>query len=90
MALLEVDAIQLRGKSERTRVYTLLGDEAVAASEPFKTLHAAHQRLLDAMTAGDALATREEIATCKRLAEPFAISPLYDVFAERLIEKAAE
>lgn len=90
MALLEVDAIQLRGKSERTRLYTLLGDEGVAKSADFKALREAHRRLLDAMAASNTAEAREQIQSCKLLAEPFSIAPLYDVYAERLIEKAAE
>ena len=83
MALLEVDAIQLRGKSETTRVYTLLGDEEVAASEGFKDLQRAHQHLLDAFAAGDAEAVERARTACKRLAEPFAITRLYQVYGER-------
>ena len=83
MALLEVDAIQLRGKSGTTRVYTLLGDEDVAASEGFKDLQRAHQHLLDAFAAGDAEAVERARTACKRLAEPFAITRLYQVYGER-------
>ena len=90
MALLEVDAIQLRGKSGTTRVYTLLGDESIARSEGFKELRRSHQQLLDAFAAGDAEAVERARAACKHLAEPFAITRLYQVYGERELALAGQ
>ncbi len=90
MALLEVDAIQLRGKSGTTRVYTLLGDESVAASEDFKQLQRTHQQLLEAFAAGDADAAERARTVCERLADPFGITRLYQVYGEREIPLAGQ
>jgi adenylate cyclase len=51
MATLELDLVQVVGKSEPARIFTLLGDETLAASPAFQTLRADQARMLGAYRA---------------------------------------
>ncbi|SDR61276.1 adenylate cyclase [Rhizobiales bacterium GAS191] len=48
LAWLEVDQVQVKGKTVPIVVYTLLGDDTVAAGDAFKTLEATHAAMLTA------------------------------------------
>lgn len=48
-ALLDAGALELRGKSGRTRVYAVVGDEHVAASAEFADLQIVHEQLVKAL-----------------------------------------
>lgn len=45
--------MRLRGRSEVSRVFTLVGDEAVRGSESFRALADRHVRILEAYRAGN-------------------------------------
>ena len=63
-ALLEAGALPLRGKSTRTQVYAVVGDEAVAASTEFAELHGIHGQLIAALRSRTP-ASRESLAAAK-------------------------
>ena len=48
-ALLDAGSLELRGKSARTRIYAVVGDERVAASPVFDELRGLHGRLIEAL-----------------------------------------
>lgn len=48
-ALLEAGALGLKGKSTRTRLFGVVGDERFAASDAFAELQEVHRRLVDAL-----------------------------------------
>lgn len=48
-ALLDAGALALRGKSDRTQVWAVVGDKELAASPEFAELLAVHGRLVDAL-----------------------------------------
>ncbi len=50
-AVLEIDLLTVKGRTEPERVYTLLGDADMAASETFKVLSSAQSSLLEAYRA---------------------------------------
>jgi len=87
LAFLEIDAAKMRGKERSERIFALLGDEAVAASDRFRELRKAHAKLQKAMRAGDAAAVREALAACRAQAWPEVV-PLYEGFAGRLAQMA--
>ena len=62
-----VGLVAIRGKERQVRIYALLGDEAVAASERFRQLKASFAELKKAMSAGDANAAAQSLATCRSL-----------------------
>jgi adenylate cyclase len=49
-ALLDAGSLELRGKSARTRIYAVVGDERVAASPDFSELRLLHARLVEALS----------------------------------------
>jgi adenylate cyclase len=48
-ALLEAGALGLKGKSTRTRLFGVVGDESLAASDAFAELQEVHRRLVEAL-----------------------------------------
>jgi adenylate cyclase len=51
MAFLEIDLIQVKGKTVPSRVYALLGDEPFARSESFAAVRSNNGRMLEAFRA---------------------------------------
>jgi len=82
-ALLEADAIPLKGKSVAVRLFALVGDPDHAASDGFKRLAATHARLIKALSAGDAAAARAALETARAQA-PARLEVFYDRFAARV------
>jgi adenylate cyclase len=64
-ALLDAGALALRGKSSRTNVYAVVGDEQVAASAEFAELRLIHERLVHALRLRPG--TSRKIAAAARL-----------------------
>ncbi|MEZ5775481.1 MAG: adenylate/guanylate cyclase domain-containing protein [Hyphomicrobiaceae bacterium] len=86
LAFLELDRVNLRGKTERTRIFALLGDERLAASAAFARQRARHAELIDALAGKAPAATvRARIEACLATAVP-GTRDLYEVFLERLHE----
>ncbi len=81
-AALELDLIAVKGRSEATRVFSLMGDKAMAESEAFRALAAAQTRMLTAYRARQWGRARQWIASCRELAPDLAM--LYDLYDERI------
>jgi adenylate cyclase len=64
MALIEAGAIPLKGKSSRTQILAVVGDERVAASTEFAALAVVHEQLTQALHA-HSKNTRKLIGTAK-------------------------
>jgi adenylate cyclase len=82
-ALLEADAIPLKGKSVPIRLFALAGDPAYAATPAFTELTAAHAEMMSAIRVEDASAARAALEAC-RAGAPAHLSTFYDRFAERI------
>ena len=52
-AFLAAGGLALKGKAERVQIHLLVGDEALARSEPFRQLAAAHEAAIAALVAGE-------------------------------------
>jgi adenylate cyclase len=87
LAMLELDLIAVKGKTEPSRVYTLLGAAETAASAAFKRLADRHRAMLDAYRAQDWQAACGLADECADL-QP-ALSGLYDAYRERIAYFAA-
>ncbi|MEQ1769951.1 MAG: adenylate/guanylate cyclase domain-containing protein, partial [Devosia sp.] len=80
LAWLEAGSVSLKGKAARLKIFILVGSEALAQSEKFKALKAAHIELLAALRSGDGT---EGLARCtalgkdveKRLAHFYELVP---------------
>jgi adenylate cyclase len=86
-AFLEIDAVLLRGKDQPERIFALLGDETVAASEGFRKLEIAHHQLMAAISANDPAGARQALEVCRSL-DWDSLAPLYETFEGRLAPAA--
>ena len=84
--LLEVDLIKVKGKTAAVRVYTLLGDEKVAATPQFVDLKKQHNDMLAAYRAQKWDLARMKIATCKSKMNGHNLGGLYELYEERIAE----
>ncbi|HZT89451.1 MAG TPA: adenylate/guanylate cyclase domain-containing protein [Stellaceae bacterium] len=81
-AALELDLIEVKGKHEAVRVYTLLGDAEFARSRAFQVLLDHHDRMIACYRAQDWAAARAALDACRghdRRMEEF-----YDLYEERI------
>ena len=88
-ALLEVDLLQVKGKSEPERVWTLIGDEALAASDLFIELASHHASMISAFRDGKLERAALHLAACRLAAPALKLDGLYAFFAARLDERRA-
>ncbi|SFU11109.1 adenylate/guanylate cyclase domain-containing protein [Mesorhizobium sp. YR577] len=83
-ALLNAGALVLRGKSDRTNVYAVVGDEQVAASQEFADLTLVHERLVQALRSRSAGSRRIAIAAkVKAVRLPAGLQEFYDRISRR-------
>lgn len=85
MAMLEMDLIRVKGKEKPVRIFTLLGDEAMAATDVYKTWQTAHNGFLAAYRVADFGCAAQEMKTA-RDASGGRLSAYYDLFAGRIAE----
>ncbi len=81
-AAIELDRIAVRGKTEATAAYTLLGDREHACSSGFAALAGAHCHMLARYRARDWAGARAAIGECRRCGA--CLGPLYDLYEERI------
>ena len=85
LALLEIDSVRVKGKARPIRIFTGLGDEAMAASADFIALRARHQGMLGAYRHMDWPAAATAIGECLALA-PASLGLYYDMMSHRIQE----
>lgn len=77
-AVLEAGALALKGKSTRTRVYAVVGDEHMAASAEFSELQRIHEQLIGAMRSRSR--PRRELVNAAKLKAPALCGGLSDFY----------
>lgn len=82
-ATLELDLLRVKGKTEPVRIFTLLGDEALAQSESFKSWQAAQASMLAAYRTMKFEEAETAISECRALAGG-RLSAYYDMYQERI------
>ncbi len=86
LALLEIDQIKVKGKTEAVRIYTALGDEAFAQTPDFAAIKKQHNDLLAAYRGQKWDLARMKIATCKSKMNGLNLGGLYELYEERIAE----
>lgn len=83
-ALLELDLIQVKGKTVPVRVFTVLGDEKMAAEADFQGFRAHHERMIEAYRRQDWAAADAEIEASRPYAARFGVQGLLELYLDRV------
>jgi adenylate cyclase len=83
-ALLELDYITVKGKTEPETIYTILGREDVARSEGFLRVKALFDEMLALYRRQEFAAAGEAIMRCRAAGEGFGLSRLFDIYSRRI------
>jgi adenylate cyclase len=83
-AVLELDCITVKGKTEPESVYTLLGRADVAGSERFGRLNHTVAEMLAQFRRQDFVGATDSIARCREIDDGFGLGHLLDLYSERI------
>jgi adenylate cyclase len=83
-AVLELDCITVKGKTEPESVYTVLGGADVAGSDQFGQLHRSVGEMLARYRQRDFAGAAESVAHCRKVDGGFGLDGLFDLYAERI------
>lgn len=84
-AIVELDLIAVKGKSEAVHIFALLGDSTLRTSEPFQALERLHRSMLDAYRNQRWDDAEQLIAQCRDASDAAGpLRGLYDLYAERI------
>ncbi|HEY8191457.1 MAG TPA: adenylate/guanylate cyclase domain-containing protein, partial [Alphaproteobacteria bacterium] len=84
-ATLELDLLRVKGKKEPVHVYTLLGDEAFAASPSFTAWQQTHETMITQYRARDLNGAEKMIEKCMELSGG-TLAAFYNLYRERIAE----
>lgn len=83
-AVIELDLIQVKGKTEPERIYALVGATDVAAEEDFKALREANDTMLEKYRAQEWSGARYALETCRKIAAQYKVDEFYDIYELRI------
>jgi len=83
-AVLELDVVLVKGKSEPIRIYALVGDERTANRPDFIRLQSFHNDLLQCYRGQQWGAARKLAQECRALASEFGLRRVYKKFLQRI------
>jgi adenylate cyclase len=83
-AVLELDCITVKGKTEPESVYTVLGRADVAGSDRFGQLHHDVDEMLAQFRQRDFAGAASTIARCRKISNGFGLDYLLNLYDERI------
>jgi adenylate cyclase len=83
-AILEVDLVAVKGKTESQTVYTLLGGQEIADDTRFHELRKAYSTMLYCYRSRDWEGALEAIELCQSAEHDFGLAPLFDLYRKRI------
>ena len=83
-ATMEIDRIQVKGKTQPERVFTVLGRADLGRNADFLQLHELTTKMLRYYRAQDWTQALDTIESCRKAAEGFGVGALYDMYAQRI------
>lgn len=89
MAVLHIDRVRVKGKTEPEDIYALLGGPEMASTDAFQSLHKQHGMMLDAYFDQRWSDVTKIAAECVDLASEFDFGEFYKIYAGRASEFAA-
>ena len=84
-AVLELDCIAVKGKTQAESVYTVLGAAEVADSERFKRLRRSFGAMLACYRQRDFSGAATSITRCREVDDSFGLERLFNLYAERIL-----
>ncbi|WP_134495700.1 CHASE2 domain-containing protein [Microvirga pakistanensis] len=87
-AVLEIDHLQVRGKRDLERIFTILGDADVLRSPDFAELVERNGAMLAAYRRGDWPRALELILLCRELGKTFGLDEYYELSIQRIRHRA--
>jgi adenylate cyclase len=88
-ALLELDLIQVVGKTQPVRIFFLLGDESARSTDAFASLEASHDAMIAAYRAQQWNAALEHLESCRSQA-PEEMRGVYELYETRITDLRAD
>lgn len=85
LATLEMDLVQVKGKTAPVRVFALLGDEQLAESPDFQNWKIMHERMIDTYRNRDFEGTFEAARACTKM-DSVTLTRIYEIYRERALE----
>ncbi|HET9716233.1 MAG TPA: adenylate/guanylate cyclase domain-containing protein [Pseudolabrys sp.] len=83
-AVLELDCITVKGKSEPESVYTVIGRSDLADSERFGQLRREVDGMLARFRSRDFAGAAKSISTCRKLGNGFGLDQVFDLYEARI------
>ncbi|MEP7032277.1 MAG: adenylate/guanylate cyclase domain-containing protein [Pseudolabrys sp.] len=83
-ALLELDYITVKGKTEPETIYTILGREDVAQSKSFQEVHRHFNEMLTLYREQKFADAGEAIVRCRPAGKEFGLDRLFDIYSVRI------
>jgi adenylate cyclase len=83
-AILELDLITVKGKTEPQTIFALLGGEAVAGASEFQELRKLWSTMLYCYRSRDWDGALEAIAFCRSTENNFGLASLFDLYGTRI------
>jgi adenylate cyclase len=83
-AVLELDQLQVKGKREPERIFTVIGRAAMAADPDFAELSTRNDAMLTAYRRREWAQALEMILLCRELGKHFGLDDYYDVYIQRI------
>jgi len=83
-AILEVDLITVKGKTEPEAIYTVVGREEIAGDIRFQELRKVYSTMLYSYRSRDWEGALEALQTCQAVEENFGMAGLFDLYRARV------
>ena len=82
-AVIQLDRIQVKGKTVPVDIYCVLGDETVNETPEFQALRKRHGEMLNAYKAQDWAAQTQILNECRDMSKEYKLDILYDLYEGR-------
>jgi adenylate cyclase len=82
-AVIQLDRIQVKGKTVPVDIYCVLGDETVNETPEFQALRKRHGEMLNAYKAQDWAAQTRILNECRDMSKEYKLDILYDLYEGR-------
>ena len=82
-AVIQLDRIQVKGKTVPVDIYCVLGDETINEKPEFQALRKRHGEMLNAYKAQDWAVQTRILDECREMGKDYKLDVLYDLYEER-------